>query len=182
VAAVLEAHGRVYPLTFYKAGSQWVRDVLADPRLLETAGFRLGAGVVDIPSEPWPAPSNTTRLLRGPINAAPPLTTYCKLVADHDFSARTGRAFEESFPRLLIDLGYEQSAGRGQALDAPSEQPPPKELERRQWLTVLEEFTTELSVVRIADTARIALEQNWTYKLGFLPLRRLFGLFKDGSR
>ncbi|MBM3756137.1 MAG: sulfotransferase domain-containing protein [Acidobacteria bacterium] len=99
------------------------------------------------------------------------------------FDLETGRAFEELFPRLLIDLGYEQSTGWWQALDAPCEQPPPpEELERKQWLTVLEEFNTELNVVRIAVTARIALEQRWNYKLGFLPLRRLFGLFKDGSR
>ena len=422
MAAVLEAQGRVYQLTFYKAGSQWVRDVLADPRVLETAGFRLGAGGVDVPSEPWPAlqpgeiaapvycatpqdwanhaaasdraivvlrdprdivvslaasyrashaPSNTTRLLRGPINAASPqhrlllamfafsswserlrswanpqgidnalVTTYCKLVADqfgeferifdfldwkipaatlqevvseHDFAARTGRApgeentfshrrkgqpgdwrnhfdletgraFEESFPRLLIDLGYEQSSGWWQSLEAPREQSAPEQLERNQWLKVLEEFTTELNAVRIAaaerlesidvltrelgsrdielnayrlaaagrlrdvehltaeirsaetaaaerlrlieslsarvreidaeasarlgiieslsarletieaaaaersrvieslHAARLALEQSWSYKLGFLPLRRLFGLFKDGSR
>lgn len=408
VAVVLEATDRVYQLTFYKAGSQWVRDVLADPRVLDATGFHLRTGGVDVPSEPWPvlksgeiaapvycatpqewenfaaendravvvlrdprdivvslaasfrashAPSHATRLLRGPINAATPqhrlllamfafsswserlrswahpqlcrnafVTSYCKLVADqygefarifdflewnipastlreviaeHDFASRTGRTpgeenafshrrkgqpgdwrnhfdietgrtFEESFPRLLTGLGYEPSDDWWRCLDAPRQQPSPEQLERGQWLRVLEEFVTELTVVRAAaaerleaihtltkelgsreielegyrfaaaqrlhdveelttvtafaqhhaqsaeaaaderlrlieslsarvreletaatersriieslNAARIAIEQSWSYKLGFAPLRRLFGLFKDRSR
>lgn len=242
-----------------------------------------------------------------------PFSTLQAVVAEHDFASRTGRApgeensfshrrkgqpgdwrnhfdsetglaFEESFPRLLIDLGYEQSEDWWQALNAPLEQPPPEQHERNQWLHVLEEYVTELTVVRNAaaerlhaihsltkeagnkdieleslrlaaaerlrgieqltsvaasaestaaerlrlieslsarigeleatasarlalieslsaklqtqheaaaersriieslHAARIALEQSWSYKLGFAPLRRLFGLFKDGSR
>lgn len=429
VDAVLGATQRVYQLTFYKAGSQWVRDVLTDPRVLAETGFRLGAGGIDIPSEPWPelkageiaaplycaaprdweaystdsdraivilrdprdivvslaasyrashAPSQTTRLLRGPINSASPqhrlllamfafsswsdrlrpwsrtklyrnafVTTYCNLVddqlgefarifdflgwkipaatlsavlAENDFTARTGRArgdenvfnhrrkgqpgdwrnhfdietgrvFEESFPRLLIDLGYEQSVDWWQALSGGNIQSTPEQLEHGQWLSVLEEFSRELEVVRTAaaerleviqaltkevankrielegyrfaaaerlrdveeltattksaqllagsaataaaerltviesllariqeleegaaaslalsetlaannqtleaaaferlhaleslHAERIALEQSWSYRLGFTPLRRFFGLFKDGRR
>ena len=339
-------------MTFYKAGSQWVRDVLADARVLSVTGIQLRTGGIDVPSEAWPeilpgeiaspvycatprewemyaapsdravvvlrdprdiivslaasyrtshAPSNTTRLLRGPIESAspshrlllamfafsswserlrdwtnPPLspnvfvTTYCKLVADqfgefarifdflewsipspilravvaeHDFASRTGRApgeenafshrrkgqpgdwrnhfdietgraFEESFPHLLSGLGYEQSDTWWSDLDASRDRAVPDQVERGQWVSVLEEFATELNVVRTAAAerlslieslsaklqtleataaerariieslhgARTAVEQSWSYKLGFAPLRRLFGLFKDGSR
>lgn len=352
VAAVFEATERIYQITFYKAGSQWVRDVLSDARVREASGFRLACGGVDVPSEPWPdlrsgeiaapiycatphdwethakqsdravvvlrdprdivvslaaslrashAKNHATRFLRGPMNAASAphslllamfafsswserlrswaraekvpnaiVTTYCKLVADqygeftrifdflrlkvpvstvhevvaeHDFSYRTGRApgeenvfshrrkgqpgdwrnhfdsetgraFEESFPRLLIDLGYEQSVAWWHELDPPRVPSTPQQLERSQWLRVVEEFATELSVMRTAaaerlslveslsaklqemesiaaersrmidslHAARLTLEQSWSYKLGFTPLRRLSGLFKDGRQ
>lgn len=45
---------RVFHLTFYKCGSQWVRDVLTDPHIQAVAGFRLAVSGLDLPSQPWP--------------------------------------------------------------------------------------------------------------------------------
>ncbi len=45
---------RLFHLTFYKCGSQWVRDILADPRIVEYSGHTLVAGGVDLQSERWP--------------------------------------------------------------------------------------------------------------------------------
>jgi hypothetical protein len=45
---------RLFHLTFYKAGSQWMRDVLLDPRLVEYAGHTLAASGVDLQACPWP--------------------------------------------------------------------------------------------------------------------------------
>lgn len=45
---------RLYHLTFYKCGSQWVRDILDDPRILEYSGHRLTAGGINLQAEPWP--------------------------------------------------------------------------------------------------------------------------------
>lgn len=45
---------RLFHLTFYKCGSQWVRDILADPRIAEHSGHRLVAGGIDLQSERWP--------------------------------------------------------------------------------------------------------------------------------
>jgi hypothetical protein len=42
---------RLFHLTFYRCGSQWVRDILADSRGLP---FRLGASGVDLTTEAWP--------------------------------------------------------------------------------------------------------------------------------
>jgi len=46
---------RLFHITFYKCGSQWVRDILADPRVVEHSGHRLVAGGVDLQSQPWPS-------------------------------------------------------------------------------------------------------------------------------
>lgn len=45
---------RLYHLTFYKAGSQWIRDVLSDPRLVEHSGHSLAASGIDLQSSHWP--------------------------------------------------------------------------------------------------------------------------------
>ena len=45
---------RLFHLTFYKAGSQWVRDILTDARLVESTGHTLAASGVDLQSCPWP--------------------------------------------------------------------------------------------------------------------------------
>ena len=45
---------RLYHLTFYKAGSQWVRDILADPRLVGCTGHSLAASGIDLQSARWP--------------------------------------------------------------------------------------------------------------------------------
>lgn len=45
---------RLFHLTFYKAGSQWVRDILTDPRLIEYSGHTLAASGIDLQSSPWP--------------------------------------------------------------------------------------------------------------------------------
>jgi hypothetical protein len=45
---------RLFHLTFYKCGSQWIRDVLADERIREYSGVELAAGGVDLQAEPWP--------------------------------------------------------------------------------------------------------------------------------
>lgn len=45
---------RLFHLTFYKAGSQWVRDILLDPRLLEFACHTLAASGIDLQSSQWP--------------------------------------------------------------------------------------------------------------------------------
>jgi hypothetical protein len=45
---------RIYHLTFYKAGSQWVRDVLLDPRIQAVTGFSASVSGIDIPSSAWP--------------------------------------------------------------------------------------------------------------------------------
>lgn len=45
---------RLYHLTFYKSGSQWIRDVLADPRIVRYSGHELLAGGVDGQSQGLP--------------------------------------------------------------------------------------------------------------------------------
>ena len=45
---------RLFHLTFYKAGSQWVRDILADRRLADSTGLSLGASGIDLQSCHWP--------------------------------------------------------------------------------------------------------------------------------
>ncbi len=45
---------RLFHLTFYKAGSQWVRDILADARLVESVGLTLAASGIDLQSCHWP--------------------------------------------------------------------------------------------------------------------------------
>lgn len=45
---------RLFHLTFYKAGSQWVRDMLTDPRLVEHSGHTLAASGIDLQSCTWP--------------------------------------------------------------------------------------------------------------------------------
>ena len=45
---------RLYHLTFYKCGSQWVRDILADPRIVAHSDHALAAGGIDLQSERWP--------------------------------------------------------------------------------------------------------------------------------
>ncbi|MBI2685183.1 MAG: sulfotransferase domain-containing protein [Acidobacteria bacterium] len=46
---------RLYHLTFYKCGSQWVRDILSDPRIIECSGHSLAATGIDLQTENWPA-------------------------------------------------------------------------------------------------------------------------------
>jgi len=46
---------RLYHLTFYKCGSQWIRDILTDPRVVEHSGHTLAVSGVDVPSSSWPA-------------------------------------------------------------------------------------------------------------------------------
>lgn len=46
---------RLFHLTFYKAGSQWLRDVLIDPRIVEFAGHTLAATGIDLQASHWPA-------------------------------------------------------------------------------------------------------------------------------
>lgn len=45
---------RLFHITFYKAGSQWIRDILSDPRLVEHSGHVIAASGVDLQSSPWP--------------------------------------------------------------------------------------------------------------------------------
>lgn len=45
---------RLFHLTFYKCGSQWVRDILADPRIVAHSEHVLAAGGIDLQSERWP--------------------------------------------------------------------------------------------------------------------------------
>lgn len=45
---------RVYHCTFYKCGSQWVRDLLTDPRIAEHSGCKLSASGVEVSSTGWP--------------------------------------------------------------------------------------------------------------------------------
>lgn len=45
---------RLYHITFYKCGSQWVRDMLADSRIVAHTGHSLAAGGIDLQSEHWP--------------------------------------------------------------------------------------------------------------------------------
>lgn len=124
-----------------------------------------------------------------------PVSTLREVVAEHDFRSRTGRApgeentfshrrkgqpgdwrnhfdtdtgraFEESFPRLLIDLGYEQSIDWWRGLEAPRQNAAPEQLERSQWLRVLEEFVMELSVVRTAAAERLDAINTLTKEIG----------------
>ena len=50
----VSAATRLFHLTFYKAGSQWIRDILADARLVEHSGHTLAASGIDLQSSPWP--------------------------------------------------------------------------------------------------------------------------------
>ena len=45
---------RIFHFTFYKCGSQWVRDLLSDPAIVAHSHCPLVANGVDIPSQPWP--------------------------------------------------------------------------------------------------------------------------------
>jgi hypothetical protein len=45
---------RIFHCTFYKCGSQWVRDVLSHPSVLEHTGFRLTETGRDVQSAGWP--------------------------------------------------------------------------------------------------------------------------------
>ena len=45
---------RLFHLTFYKCGSQWVRDILSDPRIVAHSEHTLAAGGIDLQSELWP--------------------------------------------------------------------------------------------------------------------------------
>jgi len=45
---------RLFHLTFYKCGSQWVRDILADGRIRAYSGHELAVGGVDLQGEKWP--------------------------------------------------------------------------------------------------------------------------------
>ena len=282
---------RVFHLTFYKCGSQWVRDVLADPRIQEVSGFRLAASGLDLPSQPWPdippgglasplycpsseewernakandralvvlrdprdvlvslvfslrgshVPSTITRLLRGPIERATAtdrlylgmflmtqwaerlrtwggfasettlVITYGRLIASpaesfgrvfeflgwpipeptlqsvldehafttktgrqpgqenrfshwrkgvagdwkNHFSRDTGRIFEESFPGLLTDLGYESCVDWWKEL-AESLPRAPAPNATADLLSVLEQHQDELAVVRAAADERL---------------------------
>ena len=49
----MAAH-RIFHVTFYKCGSQWVRDLLSDPAIVAHTRCPLVANGVDIPSQPWP--------------------------------------------------------------------------------------------------------------------------------
>lgn len=49
-----EAAKRVYHCTFYKCGSQWVRDLLVDPRIVQYSQCRLAASGVEVSSGGWP--------------------------------------------------------------------------------------------------------------------------------
>ncbi|HEU0121805.1 MAG TPA: sulfotransferase domain-containing protein [Bryobacteraceae bacterium] len=44
----------LYHLTFYKCGSQWIRDILSDPRITEFTEHSLAATGVDVLASPWP--------------------------------------------------------------------------------------------------------------------------------
>jgi len=45
---------RLFHLTFYKCGSQWVRDILSDPRIVAFSKHSMAAGGIDLQSERWP--------------------------------------------------------------------------------------------------------------------------------
>lgn len=44
----------LYHLTFYKAGSQWMRDILTDARIADYANHSLVTGGIDVTTHPWP--------------------------------------------------------------------------------------------------------------------------------
>lgn len=46
---------KIFHCTFYKCGSQWVRDVLSEPALVQHSGHSLLVSGVDVPSSGWPA-------------------------------------------------------------------------------------------------------------------------------
>jgi hypothetical protein len=50
----MKTHSKLYHCTFYKCGSQWVRDVLSDPSLFEFTNCPLVLNGVDVPSSGWP--------------------------------------------------------------------------------------------------------------------------------
>lgn len=79
---------RLFHINFYKCGSQWVRDILADPRITAHSNHVLAASGVDRPSERWVA-------LRTSEFASP------------FYSTSTGGWKREA--RLLTDLGYERN-------------------------------------------------------------------------
>jgi hypothetical protein len=37
-------------------------------------------------------------------------------------------------------------------------------------------------IIESLHSSQAELERSWRYRLGFAPLRRLFGMFKDGRR
>ncbi len=45
---------RIFHCTFYKCGSQWVRDVLSEPLMVQHSGSALLVSGVDLPSSGWP--------------------------------------------------------------------------------------------------------------------------------
>jgi len=45
---------KIFHCTFYKCGSQWVRDVLSEPVLVQHSSFPLLVNGVDVPSSGWP--------------------------------------------------------------------------------------------------------------------------------
>jgi hypothetical protein len=45
---------RLFHLTFYKCGSQWVRDILADSRIVAHSEHTLATGGIDLQAERWP--------------------------------------------------------------------------------------------------------------------------------
>jgi hypothetical protein len=285
---------RLYHLTFYKCGSQWIRDVLADGRIRAYSGHELAVGGVDLQGEKWPhmktgqlgsplysagtgdwermarrddralvvlrdprdivvslvysmsfshSPSPVTNLLRGPVSEASPAnriklgmyllaqwseylrtwkdarhypnvfcTRYERLLTDlagelrrlfaflewnipdlvvqqvaedNAFAARSGRAagdenayshrrkgiagdwknhfeqslgklFEETFPGLLTDLGYEINREWWQDLPATIAEGSGTQRQQENLLATLAEHQQELTTLRGAAEERLA--------------------------
>ncbi len=285
---------QLHHLTFYKCGSQWVRDLLTDPRMVSYSGYRMAATGVDLQNSRWPrlrpgeiatplysaglgdwrkeagakdrawvvlrdprdivvslvysvaishTPTPVTWLVRGPLEGARPeermqlgmyllaqwaaqlrswsggsrdqnvlITRYESLLADlggeigrlctflgwpvpeatiqaiaadHQFSARSGRAageenefshrrkgiagdwrnhfnrrlgqvFEEAFPGMLAELGYERDGRWWEGLkEGLAPQREEKDEERKRLLAVLTEHEVELVKVRQAAEERL---------------------------
>jgi hypothetical protein len=72
--------GRVFHLTFYKCGSQWVRDILSDPLIVDHSRHPLGVSGVDLRAESWP------QIAPGALGS--PL--YCAGRADWQHNANAG--------------------------------------------------------------------------------------------
>ncbi|MFN0102901.1 MAG: sulfotransferase domain-containing protein [Bryobacteraceae bacterium] len=54
VVSAKAAEVRLFHLTFYKCGSQWVRDILSDSRIAEYSKYTLAASGIDLQCSPWP--------------------------------------------------------------------------------------------------------------------------------
>jgi len=55
MGAAVAVSVRLFHLTFYKCGSQWVRDILSDPQVVAHSEHSLVTGGIDAQSERWPS-------------------------------------------------------------------------------------------------------------------------------